>query len=333
MKNIFNNLTFGNVQQVGVMSVIPLIGEDATQNIAEFSDVKFHGTSGYGTMVFRNASTKKAIVPSGYSILTKQSAQDHGTPLSSILNPNTVNAINNTCCIEQTQGGYINGENIDSFLFLPIEVRKNFFKNYVVNQSKSDISYADLWHIITSFQSTLVNNELAHLSYFFDKFMDKLMQFNAEFEIVPKQRGAIILLNNKVIGIEITPTSRYWESIWHSLIRYCYGSEIVRLTMLNLIDEFKVNHDEELNLDECTSLEDIQREVDLHNNRIIEKRISKISNVLETEVEENKRLHTIIQRNNNDKIKYSLIAAKNKSFFGELYKEDENVIYCSLLFE
>ncbi len=38
------------------------------------------------------------------------------------------------------------------------------------------------------------------------------------------QVGAIILIDDRVVGIERAPSHAYWQSIWPSLIRECYGS-------------------------------------------------------------------------------------------------------------
>ena len=55
-------------------------------------------------------------------------------------------------------------------------------------------------------------------------FTPELDTFVAQFEPVPKQVGAIILINGYVIGIERAPSCEYWLDIWKALIRECYGS-------------------------------------------------------------------------------------------------------------
>jgi len=51
-----------------------------------------------------------------------------------------------------------------------------------------------------------------------------LDEFIGQFEIVPNQVGAIILLNGQVAGIERSPNYEFWKELWKPLIRECYGS-------------------------------------------------------------------------------------------------------------
>ncbi len=46
----------------------------------------------------------------------------------------------------------------------------------------------------------------------------------ADFERVSHQVGAVVLMDNRVVGIERAPNHAYWASVWSSLIRECYGS-------------------------------------------------------------------------------------------------------------
>lgn len=51
----------------------------------------------------------------------------------------------------------------------------------------------------------------------------------AEFEHVPDQVGAVILINGQVVGIERAPSCVYWKAVWPRLIRDCYGSLALQL--------------------------------------------------------------------------------------------------------
>jgi hypothetical protein len=336
IKNLLNGLTFGVKQEVGMMSVIPLLGENIANNVASVNELKFDGTSGYGTMVFTNETDKVGIVPTGYCVMTTQTAQDHGTPFSALIPPQSRRKnVEHACCIEQTQPGYIDGSSVKHFNFLPLEVRKKNFEKYIMRMSANSydaLSYNRLWTLISDFQRELVKKEQAHLIWFFNKFMDKLNQFNAEFEVVPNQRGAIIMLNNKVVGIEIAPTHEYWKSVWNQLIRDCYGSEIIRLTTLNLINEYKANQKLELNLNDCKSIEDIEKAILGHNQSQNETMLENVNVTLSNKYSEIKNYSVINQRNKYNDIEYMIFSAEDKKSYGELYSSNEGVLYCSMLF-
>ena len=71
-----------------------------------------------------------------------------------------------------------------------------------------------------------------HLEFFLKQFRKELDEFVAEFECVPRQIGAIILVDDQVVGIERAPSHAYWQSVWPCLIRECYGSLAIRVAQL-----------------------------------------------------------------------------------------------------
>ena len=54
-------------------------------------------------------------------------------------------------------------------------------------------------------------------------------EFVAEFELVPRQVGAIVLIGGKIAGIERAPSAAYFRVVWEPLIRVCYGSLAVKV--------------------------------------------------------------------------------------------------------
>jgi len=326
-------------QHAGVMSVYPLLAKDVDTPLANFEDVKFKGTYSYGTMVFANNSEYPFIVPTGYSIITKQEAQDHALTFASLLTPNIERSINEACCIQQTQCGYINGSKVNEFSILPLYIRKRHFKDYVFGKDKqkkldvNSLSFTRLWNYISDFQKDLVKSNEANLVYFFNKFMDKLIRFNAEFEVVDGQRGAIIMINDKIVGIEIAPTHDYWKTVWNSLVRDCYGSEVIRLTMLNLIEEFKTSQELDMDISNCQSIEEIQKAIDtfyMEDNKKIATKIKDLDTTLEAL--EVPKYNSIIQENSYGNLSYHIVKAKNTDIYGEVYCDKNQMIYCSVLF-
>jgi hypothetical protein len=49
-------------------------------------------------------------------------------------------------------------------------------------------------------------------------------EFVAQFEIVPRQVGAIVLIEGSVVDLERSPNYSYFKVMWKPLIRECYGS-------------------------------------------------------------------------------------------------------------
>ena len=340
LENLLKGLKFGVKQKVGAMSVLPLIGEDVTNRFASFEDVKFQGTTNYGTMIFRNESEKPFIVPTGFSVITKQLAQDHALTFATMLKPNNTQSIYNACCIQQTQGGYIDGNNLkEDFSILPLFVRKKHFETYIKpNQrgNKEGLTFAQddfarLWGIISEFQKDLIDRNEGNIVLFFNKFVDQLNKFNAEFEVVNGQRGAIIMLNDKVVGIEIAPTQAYWQTIWNGLIRDCYGAEVIRRTMLNLVEEFKASQETALDLDNCMSIEAIEEELARYNKDCVKEASSLVNEILQNETESLSSNDTLVENNSFEDFNYTLFKVKGSSTYGEAYFNDEDVVYASIL--
>jgi hypothetical protein len=71
------------------------------------------------------------------------------------------------------------------------------------------------------------------LTSFFTKFEDRLSQFVAQFEPVEKQLGAIVLINGKIIAIDILPKYESWKYVWRAFIRDSYGAEAIRQSQNN----------------------------------------------------------------------------------------------------
>lgn len=337
----FNEFKIGRKQQSGMMSVYPLLAADVDTPMASFNDINFIGTYDYGSMIFKNNSDKPFIIPTGYSIITKQVAQDHGLPFATLISPHHQKFVETACCIQQHQGGLMKQEKITDFHILPLYVRKKHFQEYIkpekgINNNilRTDFcnDFARLWKIISEFQKGLVKESSAHLVYFVDKFMDKLVQFTAEFEAVEGQRGAIIMLNNKVVGIEVTPTQEYWRIVWNSLIRDCYGSEVIRLTMNNLVEEFKEFQNNDLDLSNCTSIYEIENAIEKYYNNESDK-ASKILNDLSLKDTYNvPKGNSLIKINSENGLNYNIFKIKDSEIYGESYDKDGKMVYCSILF-
>lgn len=332
--NILNNLSFGTPQKSGIMTVIPLTGDNVAEKVTSVLNTRFVNTDDYGSMTFNNQTNLYSILPSGYTILTEQEAQDHALPFAALVKPNSFQTFENACCVEQTQPGFIDGSKIKDFHLLPLEVRKQHFKKFVLNQKISpyEIDYSRLWDIILDFQGKLVQKNSAHLSYFFNAYLQELNQFNAEFEVIKNQRGAIILMNDTIVGIEIMPTQEDWKVVWKKLIRDCYGSEILRLTKLNLVRNFEDSLENKLDLSSCQTIEDIENLLIEKETNTIEKIKTMVSELLSKQKTEHSHYNTLkLEKNNTDKIKYSLLSSNGGNTLFEIFQTDNEILYASIL--
>lgn len=323
--DFLNDLTLGTAQKSGPMTVIPLLGEDITKDLATFSEIKFEKVETYGEMVFSNNSDKPFILPAGYAIMTKQLAQDHALVYSTILPGNKKTIIETACCIQQTQCGYIDGKGIKHFNFIPTEIRKGS----VLNHTNGSLNFSRLWPLISSFQKKLVKDEMGNLILFFNKYMDKLLSYNAEFECVAGQRGAIILFNNEIVGIEIAPTQEYWKTIWNPLIRDSYGSTILRNALKDPTNGFLKNTNNIFS--DCKTPEEMLKALD--NTAFVDK-INVLSKIEELSV---KDMFNDFAVNMKKIDKYSipgfthLLAKSETSAIIDMHKQGNKIIYLSYL--
>lgn len=239
MASIFETLNFsginlGEVQNVDEMSVIPLVSADRG-DVASPSNLKFESTTTYGSMRFVNEDPNKPVIVPLNIMIRGKTAQDHAMAGSGVILAKQNKIFENSCCIEETQGGYLTAKGNDEDI-LPIELRKSLL-NY---GKRTENHYGKLWSDIKGWLRGLKNitgRSSAHLRYFYDnaEVRSALEDFAAEFEPIEGQIGAIILFNGVPVGLEIMPTTEYWDAYWKHLIRGCYGAELLRLKMLGKI--------------------------------------------------------------------------------------------------
>jgi len=194
--------------------------------------LKFERTSNYGSMVYTNTDNEKAsIVPSNFMV-RGPGAQDHAMTGSGIVFAKKTVTFNNACCIESSQGGYLSEKN-NEYDILPIELRKRLLPIDMRNGK----SFNKLWPDIEIWLRGLGVGNAAHLRYFYDNpsIKQSLEEFSAEFEPVSDQIGAVILFQDRIVGIEIMPSVSHWDAYWKLLIRGCYGAELLRLKRLKRI--------------------------------------------------------------------------------------------------
>src|SRR5262249_43537348 len=94
--------------------------------------------------------------------------------------------------------------------------------------------FRKLWESIQAFNKGFgIDQYGGHLEFFVRTFQKELDQFVAEFEVVPRQVGAIVLVGGEVAGVERTPSATFWRAVWGPLIRVCYGSLAIQVAREN----------------------------------------------------------------------------------------------------
>lgn len=213
---VLRGVTPGRIQSVGYMQIIPLISDLVDDSIAP-PDNLLTSTSNYGVLHVKNPGATKTILPFAAGFITDQKAQNHAVTKAKIVAAKHTDVINTAACIQSSQGGTIR-EGAHKMTILPWSIRE------AAMVVKDQTSYNKLWPTISEFNQNLGLQNRAHLEDYLSKFSEQLDTFTAEFEVVPKQVGAIILLNGIVMGVEKAPNYVYWKAIWTPLIRECYGS-------------------------------------------------------------------------------------------------------------
>lgn len=319
--DFLKKVSLGRRQSSGVMHVYPIIGDDLTENMASFSEVKFIRTSDYGVMDFINNSEKPFIIPAGYAIITKQMAQDHAIPTASFIKGKEEKSFQNACCIEQTQPGFIDGERLkENFTMLPISIRRSEFYRL---KNDNHFSFSRLWEDISKFQKKLVLGKEGNLVLFFNRYMDRLSTFTAEFEPVNGQIGAIIMIGDEIVGIEVAPTHEYFVSIWDGLIRGAYGAEVLSRSLKSLIPNFE--KDSILNLDGIDNVEDILEVVQQYRKENTQNAIKEIDSLCSKEIKPLKEINHDIFIQHFFKIEDYI--------HGEMFVDESgNPVYASIIF-
>lgn len=227
VEEILQGTSLGRTQSVGHMEVIPIL-DDGNASDDTFAPPDFGvSNSNYGEVDVTNEDEDRpTILPTGTGWVTKQSAQDHAVPSAKLIKPGESKHIDTAMCIEETRSGFIHGAK--EFLVLPASLRSKALS------LRNDTGYSRLWDAIGTFNNDLgVPRGGGHLVRFLEEYESQLDEFVAEFELVPDQVGAVILIDGKVVGVERAPNVPFWEKLWVPLVRVCYGSLAIKVGKAN----------------------------------------------------------------------------------------------------
>ena len=220
IQQILRGLEPAGAQAVGNMTVIPLVSDIVDDSIIPPDALEFE-TSNYGTVVAFNVGTRNenglTVSPLGNLVMTDKRAQNHVVPDMRLIKKDRRVVMDNAACVQQTQGGLVQRGKY-KLMLLPVALREEALT------SRKEHSYDKLWGAIREFNRTFGLSGTGHLEHFLDRFTKELDEFVAQFEVVPRQVGAVIMINHTVVGLERFPNFRYFKVMWEPLIRECYGS-------------------------------------------------------------------------------------------------------------
>lgn len=217
VEQILAGTTLGRLQAVGPMAVVPILGDPSEPDPGFAPPDLEVSVAGYGQLRIRNRADRPTIVPPGAAWVTRQKAQDHTTGGGALIPAAATASVDTASCIEETQGGYIRGAT--RMLILPAALRAP-----ALAQRKQS-GYDKLWPALREFSARFgITERAAHLETFLTQHARELDEFVAEFERVPGQVGALVLIGDRVVGLERAPSEDFFAELWVPLIRVCYGS-------------------------------------------------------------------------------------------------------------
>jgi hypothetical protein len=209
----------GRLQSVGLMTVVPLVSDVQDERFAA-PDAALVSTAGYGNLVFRNPEARPLLVPCAATYIVAQAAQNHALPHAGFVPAGATRKYDTAMCVQQSQGGNIKEER-HRLMLLPFPLREK------AHGVRRQVDFRRLWTAIAEFngQAGLTRHGHAgHLEFYFQHYRQQLDTFVAQFEPAARQVGCVVLVGDRVVGVERTPSTPYFRSVWRPLIRECYGT-------------------------------------------------------------------------------------------------------------
>lgn len=331
LSGILGGKKIGRPQGVGLMEVIPLLEHYQDHQRRLFAipsdSLELFSNCRFGSVVVKNRSKKQPlIVLTNTTWVTRFKAQDHALTKAGLLGGSARQTYNNAACVQSNQGGAI-PRAVHDFQILPAALRR------MSKETAEKSEYSKLWNDISNLNSEIgVPEPDAQLRLLFSHLDGELREFVAQFENLPRQIGALIVISGELQGVEIAPTPQYWESVWEPLIRFSYGPEAVLAA--TKLGPFKarasIENRPKLDCPNPSCIEDIQ--IALEDLRKREK--NRIEKILES------HLNTILcfesdaqakgPLNENQTANYILASSFGK-FVGQIVLDNDYVVYASLV--
>lgn len=229
-------LQVGMPQQSGPMTVLPVFGPgrgDADASDAAFasplSGLKLGGVKrGYGNVELHNPGPSTGSGQAGVTIVPlhvgyiQDGAQNHALCRSGFVGPGQHVLFQDACCVQAAQGGFLEGRE-QWFFILPLALREEALL------ARGVVGFGKLWPAIAKLNARLGLEQRGHLEQIVCRQRPTLTQYQSRFELLPGQTGALFLLRDRLVGVEIAPTADYFRELWMPLVCFCYGTAAMEL--------------------------------------------------------------------------------------------------------
>lgn len=305
-----------NIQSVGNMTMIPIIADVEFTNVADVNDVTLKKDPAYNILEFQNVSGNIGIALQGWTMIDrKQAAQDRTIPYAHLIKGANAKLVPANC-VQANQGGHFNPSAVDqdSFMVLPPSLRGLALKK----STYSSADYSALWDSLGRWVKG-VDCHNNGLQMFYSKFEDKLEQFVAQFEPVEKQLGSIVLINGKLVAIDLMPKYKNWTSVWRAIIRDSYGAEAVRV----IENEGAVNIHPSLDLSGINSINDLEHAYENMKSDFYDSLQNMIAQTLQTQINS-----TVLERAG----ELTMMKFDNTDFTGQgVIHGDDHYVYLSIV--
>jgi hypothetical protein len=211
----------GAPQRVDDLTMVPVFGPAYPGVLSPRDGVKLVRVDGYGTVVLRNpGSDGVAIVPLhvGY---VQDGAQNHALCRSALLAPGQEVRFEDACCVQESTGGYLT-ERDQWFFTLPLELRARAL------ELRGQGTYSKLWPTIHAFNRGHGLRSRGHLELMLAGKRGFLTQYRSRLELAPGQLGALFIMADRVVGLEVAPNPAYFADVWPALVCFTYGPAAMR---------------------------------------------------------------------------------------------------------
>lgn len=207
----------GVPQVSGPMAIVPLFGPDRVGYAGPRSGLRLGDVHTYGSLDVESAGPGLCIVPLHIGWIQK-GAQNHALCRSLFLAPGEKVRVDDACCVQASQGGYLEGAD-QWFFVLPLGVREAALSLRGTNE------YSKLWDAITAFNKRFGRTRRGHLEQVIGSGRATLTRFRSRFELLDGQSGALFFLRGALVGFELAPNPAYFAELWPALVSFAYGAE------------------------------------------------------------------------------------------------------------
>jgi hypothetical protein len=292
--------------------MVPLLGDSVGDHfVPPLTGMKLARVAGYGKVemeCFKRADGEGiGIVPLHIGYI-QDGAQNHALCRSGLLAGGQKRMFEDACCVQQSQGGYLEGRE-QWFFVLPLALR------HTALGMRGTVSYGKLWPAITKLNEVFGKGSRGHLDEIVCRERAWLTQWNGRLERVPGQIGALFLFDGKLVGVELAPNPAYFAEVWPALVCFCYGVEAMRR---EVVDGIKP---EALPPYTATDLPSLRAQIDQRRDRMT----AEVSGQLQAvprgklQLEEEERLLDVI-----------LSTAQNDQFSGQIVERRGTTVYASI---